>query len=273
MLSGVRQSVSGMTERAKAQEILANNLANINTTGFKADRMTFAQVLEQVAHPRRAGDTPLDASEEADAAPPAPRSTRPTADDEAGGVSRAKTGSVLTTRLRTAIDLRSGSIQPTGNDFDFALDGPGFFVVQTPEGERYTRGGSFTLNGQGQLVTREGYPVLSDGGPISAESGRIMVTGDGMVSAGGVALGKLRVAAFDGPRDLTRTSGGLYSSSVAPRSEDNIRVAQGYLEDANVNPVEMLTEMIDTMRGFESNQRALREQLDTMEKLVSEAGR
>lgn len=275
MISGVRQSVSGMTQRAKAQEVVANNLANIQTTGFKADRLTFAQVLEASSAAARSPKTPapLQAAPEFDPSLPPEESRSGSVALNPADPARQTPRGPLTTELRTSVDLRPGSIQPTGNDFDLALDGPGFFVVQTPEGERYTRGGSFTLNGQGQLVTRDGFPVLTEGGPINGEAGRIMVTGDGMVSVGGAAVGKLRVSSFNGPRDLTRGASGLYSARSTPKSEENVRVAQGYLEDANVNPVEMLTEMIDTMRGFESNQRALREQLESLEKLVSEAGR
>ena len=264
MISGMRHSVDGMTQRAAAQEVVANNLANISTAGYKAERVTFAEVLRQAtpasgappAAPKSPAGVPLNAG-------PAAAAARP------GAPPPAATGVLM----NTSIDLRPGAVQATGNDNDLAIDGPGFFTVQTEEGERYTRGGSFTLNGQGQLVTREGYPLLTDGGPITAQSGRLMVSSDGMVSVNGTPVGRLKLASFDRSADLKRESAGLFSALGEPTAEGDVRVAQGYLEDANVHPVEMLTQMIDTMRGFESNQRALATQLETQEKLVAEAAK
>lgn len=280
MISGMRHSVDGMTQRAAAQEVVANNLANISTAGYKAERITFAEVLKQAtpaasttptstaaAAAKPAAGTPLNAgASAASAARTGLAATRP---GTPSGAPAPETRTIMTTN----IDLRPGSVQATGNDNDLAIDGPGFFTVQGEEGELYTRGGSFTLNGQGQLVTREGYPLLTEGGPITAENGKVMVSADGMVSVNGTPVGKLKLATFEQPADLKRESAGLFSAVGEPQAEANVRVAQGYLEDANVKPVEMLTEMIDTMRSFESNQKALAEQLDTQEKLVAEAAK
>ena len=271
MISGMRHSVDGMTQRAAAQEVVANNLANISTAGYKAERVTFAEVLRQAtpapgaapAAPKSPAGVLLNAGPLGAAVRTGGAPTRPGTPPPAG------TGVLM----NTSIDLRPGAVQATGNDTDLAIDGPGFFTVQTEEGERYTRGGSFTLNGQGQLVTREGYPLLTDGGPITAASGRLMVSSDGMVSVNGTPVGRLKLASFDRSADLKRESAGLFSALGEPTAEGDVRVAQGYLEDANVHPVEMLTEMIDTMRGFESNQRALATQLETQEKLVAEAAK
>ncbi len=271
MISGMRHSVDGMTQRAAAQEVVANNLANISTAGYKAERVTFAEVLRQAtpapgaasAAPKSPAGVPLKAG------PVGRRPTDRRGDDAALHAAPAAAGVLM----NTSIDLRPGAVQATGNDNDLAIDGPGFFTVQTEEGERYTRGGSFTLNGQGQLVTRDGYPLLTDGGPITAQSGRLMVSSDGMVSVNGTPVGRLKLASFDRPADLKRESAGLFSALGEPTAEGDVRVAQGYLEDANVHPVEMLTQMIDTMRGFESNQRALATQLETQEKLVAEAAK
>jgi flagellar basal-body rod protein FlgF len=227
----MRQSALGLIQRAQAQEVLSNNLANINTPGFRGDRVSFAEALEQAA-----------------------------------GKGALRSVAV------TSIDLRPGPVETTGNDLDFAVDGAGFFVVQTPQGERYTRGGAFTLDGEGKLVTRSGYPVLTDGGPVVADSGDLMVAEDGTVSVGGEPAGRLRLVSFADGRALRRWEGGLFEAVGRPVEAEG-RILQGHLEGSNVSPVEMLTEMMTALRQFEANQKALREQSDTAEKLIGEAGR
>ncbi len=257
MIPGLKQSAIGLTQRAAAQEVFTNNLANINTPGFRGDRVSFVQVLS-------------DASQRA-AVPGAGTGAPPRAagSDPGTGLSRPTAGSAVAV---TSIDLRQGPVETTGNDFDFAVDGAGFFVVQTPQGERYTRGGAFALDGEGKLVTRSGYPVMSDGGPITVESGKLYVGADGSISLNGESTGRIRLVSFANPRDLKRTANGLFEAAGRPQ-EATGRVLQGSLEGSNVNPMEALTEMMMALREFEANQKALKAQDETAEKLIGESGR
>ena len=267
MISGVRNSAAGMSQRATAQEVLTNNLANLGTPGFKGDRIEFVQLLER-AMASTAGDSRAAATGGSLAA--AVAASRGASGSPATAATRLGPGDAVAV---TSIDLRPGPVQVTGNDFDFAVDGTGFFAVQTPQGERYTRGGAFTLDGEGKLVTRSGYPVLSDAGPVVVESGHLMVSEDGTISVNGETTGRLKVVSFAGGRDLRRSTAGLLEAVGTPQPDTESRVLQGSLEDSNVNPVEALTEMIMTMRQFEANAKALKEQSDSAEKLIADASK
>jgi len=253
MIPGLKQSAIGLTQRAAAQEVYTNNLANINTPGFRADRVSFVQVLGDIVKTGRAV---------------ASAATRPL--ESGSGLSRPVAGSAVAV---TTIDLTQGPVETTGNDLDFAVDGAGFFAVQTPQGERYTRGGAFTLDGEGKLVTRSGHPVLSDGGPITVDQGKLMVGPDGSIAVNGETTAKMRLVTFANPRALTRTADGLFRSALPPQEVEGGRILQGSLEGSNVNPVTTLTEMMMALREFEANQRAAKTQDETAEKLITESGR
>lgn len=153
----------------------------------------------------------------------------------------------------TPLDISQGPIETTGNPLDAAVKGDSFFVVQTPAGERYTRNGSFTLNNQGQLVTSDGYPVLTDGGPVTIpqqETG-LTIGPDGTLSTTQGQRGKLRLVKFADARTLSNQGANLFSSSVQPQPAGaDGRLEVGALERSNVKPVIEMTRLIEVNRAY-----------------------
>jgi flagellar basal-body rod protein FlgF len=174
------------------------------------------------------------------------------------------------------IDATPGPLRTTGNPLDLALDGAGFFCVETPEGVRYTRNGSFRIGGDGVLVTSGGHPVLGEAGPILLPEGPVTIDSDGAVEAGGLPAGRLRIGDFAETDALRKAGNGLYAP-VDPESAEirpaEVRVVQGGLEGSNVSPVAELTRMIATQRLFESYQRVIQAADEMDQKAVTELGR
>jgi flagellar basal-body rod protein FlgF len=203
-------------------DVVANNVANINTTGFKADTMVFEEHLMPVArHDHFLG--------------------------------RDKRLSYVHDRA-TWHDLGQGPIKQTNNPLDVSVGGNGFLAVQTPRGERYTRNGSFQINAQGQLVTSEGYAVLGDGGPIQFQpSDRdINIARDGTVSVPEGARGRLRVVTFADAQRLQKDSASTFAApaGVAPQAAESAQVSQGTIEESNVRGVVEMTRLIDVSRSY-----------------------
>lgn len=199
-------------------DVVANNVANINTTGFKRDALQFNEYMMPAAKAR-----------EADLLRPV---------------------SYVIDR-RTATNFSAGPLEPTGAEFDFALQGDGFFVVQTPQGERYTRAGSFQLNAQGELVTPSGDKILGDGGPLafSTQDGKVTIAADGTISTAQGQRGKIRLVSFK-PEDLKKEGEMLFSSTSRGTPDTQTRVIQGALEKANVKPVQEVARMIEINRAY-----------------------
>lgn len=204
----------------RQMEITANNIANANTAGFRQMEVAF----EPVRH---------DGGEQ--------------------NVSYVQS-------VRRMVDLTEGAITVTGNPLDMALSGDGFFVVQTPDGERYTRAGHFQINAESQLVNSQGHQVLDDGGnPIELpeEVQAITVTADGLVLADEDEVAILDRVRFDDPSVLKPAGGGLLMSDAAPQPAPETTVQQGMIEGSNVQPVLAMTEMMQTVRAFEATQKLI----------------
>lgn len=243
--SALHVARTGLEAQDTRMRVIANNLANIGTTGFKRDRADFATLAYQDAR-------------------------------VAGARSTAETTYAIGMNLGTGVQVQGttridsqGTLNTTGNALDMALDGPGFFQVQLPSGElAYTRAGNFTLSADGQLVTPQGYavePAITV--PQGAQS--ITVANDGTVSAtlqGDAApaeLGQLTLASFVNPAGLqalgdnflqeTAASGAADIGAGGTNGRGNIR--QGMLEASNVNVVEELVEMIEAQRSYEINSK------------------
>ncbi|HNQ92136.1 MAG TPA: flagellar basal-body rod protein FlgF [Alphaproteobacteria bacterium] len=154
-----------------------------------------------------------------------------------------------------------GTIQLTGGTYDIALNGPGFMEVMTPSGQvQYTRAGNFTVNASNELVTPSGFKVSGPGGnPISIPAGAkdVVVTKAGEITADGNAVGRISVVEFDNLQDLKPEGNGLYSASVAGRPATETEVTQGALEGSNVNAVQEMTRMIDILRTYQSTMRMM----------------
>lgn len=206
-------------------DITANNLANMTTAGFKTEHLVMRELSEK---PAAAHDTPNDI---------------------------AFVDSWMLQR-----DFGPGSVEQTGNPLDVAVEGPGFFVIQTPNGPAYTRDGQFSLDAAGQMVTRAGYPVQGGGGPIMIDPtlGDVTISKDGTISQGDVVAGKLQVVDFKTPGALEKMGDNLWlATDEAPLTPASIRVAPGFVEGSNVNAVRELTDMIEISRAYQSVSKML----------------
>ncbi len=203
---------------ARQMNVIATNLANTNTAGFKAESIIFSEFLERTSK----SEAPLSMVRDV-------------------------------TYLR---DTSEGTMAGTNNPLDLAISGEGFFVVEAPQGERYTRHGAFQLDNQGQLATLAGAPVLSESGaPITVPpaTSTITITGDGTVSADAVEIGKLRVVEFEAPQALSKDGNGLYEAKdQAPQPATDAKVLQGMIEGSNVKGVAEMTRMIEVVRSYQA---------------------
>ena len=229
MASGYYAACAGLKARTQALEMVANNLANLNTTGYLAHDASFRSLL--------AGDA-------ANSVNPLNRAI-----NDFGVLSGSR------------VDLKAGNLETTGNVLDLAIEGNGFFAVQpqTPGEVYYTRNGNFRVSSAGQLITSEGDPVLGEQGPISVPSGQVAIGADGTLSVDGAVAGKLRLAAFAPGASLTAVGHSYYAAGQAVLSapEPETAVRQGMLESSNVNAVATSISLIAVQRQAEMLQRAL----------------
>jgi flagellar basal-body rod protein FlgF/flagellar basal-body rod protein FlgG len=212
--------------RTQALDAIANNLANASTVGFRAEHNVFSSLLAA------ADDPPISDLNQA-----------------------ANSYGILT---GTRLDLSQGAMEKTGNNLDLAIEGPGFFVVQTPNGPLYTRDGSFQVSSKGQLTSASGDPVMGDKGIITLVGGPISIGLDGTISSNGAIAGKLKMVDFPAGTPLKSMGNTYYSAPPATEmavTGSNLR--QGMLESSNVNPVSGMVELITAQRSAEMMQRAL----------------
>ncbi len=172
-------------------------------------------------------------------------------------------------------DFTPGPVRHTGNDLDVALEGQGFFKVQTPKGIRYTRAGAFTLNAQGVLVTRTGDAVLGENGPITITGGKMTITNDGQVVVDGTPVDKLMLVAFKRPQFLKKEGSSYYfhqgeENEVLATAETSVK--QSYLEGSNVNPTAEMIKMVEAYRSFESAQKAIQTIDEVTSKMINDQG-
>jgi len=199
----------------REMDVTANNLANANTTGYDSEHILFTSYLTK-------------------------------------DVNLGKTNPMsMAQDVSTYRDTQDGPLNATGNPLDLAIQGNGYFAVQTPLGTRYTRAGNFQIRGDGILTNAEGYPVLDiSNQPIAFDENvqTVDVGAAGNIKANGEDFTQLKVVKFDNPQLLERLSGGLYKSDVTPSDADEATVVQGSLEGSNVSSVMELTHMIDISR-------------------------
>lgn len=246
MSGTIYQAAAGALLQQMRLDMLSNNLANVNTSGFKADQPVFRMNPDDTAAAAAANASPVRISPYA---PPM--------------------------EARTNYD--NGPMNRTGNPLDVAIVGKGFFEIQTPDGPRFTRKGNFTVNEQGVLATAEGWPVMGQGGDIAIDEGRIEIGDQGEVRVDGEAVATIRVVDFPEPYKLVKTGDTLFkpAEGTLPQAveEGQSQVAQGYLEASNVDAIRTMTEMIETLRVFEAYQRMIRTADDTTAKTINEVGR
>ncbi len=234
MSDALFSAYQALETRMQIVDIVANNLANVQTSGFKKD---FTQVFEEVVNEEGATDI----------------------------------------GVRSHIDMSTGVLQATGRDLDAGIDGPGFFVIEFEEEERYTRAGSFQINADGELVTPDGFRVLgSDGGSIVLEDGTPRIDRNGDVYVNDSVVGTLRVVSFDDPAMLEKDGLSRFrwtGEDAEVRDAIEPKVMGGYLESSNVNPVMEMITMMSAFREFESMSQTLRTISSNMDqRLITELG-
>lgn len=232
-------ALSRQTTLRRQLDVIANNLANMNTTGFKGEKMMFVDHLVR----SRGGEHIL-------------------------GDKVAYVRDVATVR-----DLTEGPMKATENPLDLAIHGEGYFVIETAQGNRYTRNGQFSLDDAGQLVTKSGDPVLSDNGQpffFSTQDKNIEVTADGVVRTENGELGRLQMVTFDDGLDLKEVSGGLYDTDQVPQEVEAPHVVQHMVEGSNVEPIVEMTRMIDVHRSYKSVQKLIDAEDDRIKKMIGE---
>lgn len=188
---------------------------------------------------------------------------------------KAEESGAVPTSVDIKVDLEQGDMRNTGNNLDVAIKGKGFFKVLTPEGVRYTRKGNFDLDGQGNLITQNGYSVLGKGGTINIQGKVIEIGTDGMILVDGVQSGQLDVVDFSEYNSLVKTGGSLFRNDSADEIglEPGTTIGQGFLELSNVNVAEEMVNMIHSLRAFESYQKSMKAIDELNNQAINQVGR
>ena len=226
MDSAYYAACSALISRAQALETIANNLANSSTAGYRSQHNVFQSLVAQ-----------------ADWKPSSPLNQAVNSFGVLSG---------------TRMDTAQGSLTSTGNDLDLAIEGSGYFVVQTAAGKVYTRSGNFHVSPKNELVTAAGDKVLGESGPVQVLGNPLSISSDGTISVAGALAGKLKIVEF--PADAAMESiGQSYYSTAARATTDaiNSQVRQGMVEGSNVNPVESVVELVAVQREAEMMHRVL----------------
>ena len=216
-------------------EVVANNIANMNTSGFRAERMLFEAAME-------------------------PGGKKPN-DQIAFTIDRA-----------TYTDMRQGGFKETGNPYDVAIDGDGWLQVQTPDGVRYTRDGRMRRDNEGQLVNVNGYPMIDDNGQpilIPSDRSQVTVSADGVVSADNQMIARLRPVRFDNPQALRQIGDVLFSADEPARPALEARLVQGKVELSNVQSIAEVTRMMELSRDYQSVTRMVEEGQDLLHSAIN----
>jgi flagellar basal body rod protein FlgG len=228
-----------MRTRLEELDRLAADLANVNTAGYKTERKA------NVAVERDRFTSELEAA----------------VDVVLGG---------------TKVDWKPGLIANTGRDLDVAIDGRGFFVVETATGDRYTRAGSFIKRNDGVLTTTDGEPVLGENGPITLPNGPVSIADDGTIRSGAAVVGRLQIVEFGSERDVIRESGSRFRAlpgAAAPQAVD-AKLVGGSLEQSNVSVVDRMAKLTELSRNFESLNKSVNVLMTELDgRAISELGR
>ena len=239
MDNSIYTSLSRQSGLMRELSVIANNIANSDTTGYKRETTVFSEFI------RRAANT---------------------------GGSNTPQNSISMGRLGAHVShFESGAIRQTGGSLDVALDGEGFFTVETPQGERLTRAGHFITDAEGTLIMPNGYAVLDDGGgqiQIPLEVNLLAIGGDGTISADGVEIARLGVVTLD-PTLLTREGDNLWSAGAGIEPLETPKIVQGFLEGSNVQPVNEIARMIEVQRHYDAGQKLLDMENERIKSVIS----
>jgi flagellar basal-body rod protein FlgG len=253
LMLGLLEAIRGCLKEEVRLDTITNNLSNSSAPGFKRNTISFHDLLPKVAQPK-----PLDPSKAINIQP----NSQP--------VSVGQPGLSQTDRnvhpddasfVRIQTDMSQGSMKFTGNNLDFAIHGTGFFKINTPKGEMYTRKGNFALDSDGYLITQDNYKVMGNGGPINIAGRNFLVDDKGRVLVEGSEVDSLKVVDVSNPGNLVKEEGQCFRALPGDREipvSGDTKIQQGYLEDSNVNLAQEMVKMIHCMRAFESYQKAIR---------------
>lgn len=248
MIRGLYGAATGMMALMNKQDVISNNLANVNTPGFKKDYASIESFPEMLVY-----ESERQSSENTDYR---------IVGKMGFGVGIGQTGFVMS----------NGVLRNTNAPLDLALSGGGFFSVQTAEGERYTRNGSFSKDAYGRLVDSDGNLVLGENGSISANGKDILVDTNGRIQVDGQYVDTLKIRSF--PRNaLTKVGANLFSASTGGVVSEDLSIRQGYLEASNVDSTGEMVDMVQTIRAYEINQKILKTQDEILGRAVNEVGR
>jgi len=235
-------SLSQQLASYRSMDVIANNMANINTPAYKRESMKFEEYVQQ---------------------------------------SRPAEGETGTQRISfvqdkgTLRDLTQGALTHTGAPFDMAISGKGYFTIQTPNGDtRYTRNGHFTLDGNGQVVTEDGGVLQADGGPVTVtnDDGDIHIAQDGTITGARGQLGKIKLVTFNDEAALKKEGASLYSTTQQPNAVETPVIAQGSLEESNVQPVLEISHMLDVMRAYQTTANLTQSQEELKRNAIDKLG-
>jgi flagellar basal-body rod protein FlgF len=238
MIKGIYDVVTGAIAQEKKLAVIANNLANAQTAGFKAMKLIFEAL-------------------ESDAV--VPNESLPT---------------TFVAVFDSFTDFAHAASVETGNRTDVAIQGDGFFAVNTPEGIRYTRNGQFTLDSEKRLVTSDGFPVMGEGGGLNLDGSEIMIESDGSVFVDRVVAGKLKIVDFKDKRSLQPVGRGFFVNTDPANGEtapERYVVRQGAYEASNVEVVKEMVEMMAALRAYESYSKVIQSVNDMYGKLIDVA--
>ncbi|MFO1208236.1 MAG: flagellar hook-basal body complex protein [Amaricoccus sp.] len=222
---------------AKELQSVANNIANLSTTGYRREGVIFAEEVKAL---------PIEG------------------------------GSVAMTAARARYtDKLQGSLEETGGTLDLAVEGDGYFTVMTPQGERLTRAGAFTRNADGVVVNMDGHPLLDEGGgeiTIPFEAKAINVSADGTISVDGAPAGKLGLVDVEDQSKLSREAGVLFKAEGGTVPVEDGKIVQGFLEQSNVNPVSEMARMVEVQRAYEYGQKLMDQEDERIRLVVKTLG-
>lgn len=236
-------AAAAMNATERWQDMVADNLATASVPGARQQEISFSAVQSGLA----------------------------------SAVPGSASGGFVIPFAGAATNYSQGELKATGDKLDLALEGPGFFAVQMPDGSKgYTRDGEFQLNSQGQLTTKQGYPVVGNGGPLTfdpSNTAPIGISADGQVSQGPDLKGQISVTEFGNLRALSLGGGGYFradSPLAAPKVATTTYVRQGFVEESNTSPSLAMASLLTSMRMFESNQKVMQMQSDRMTKTITD---
>lgn len=253
MLDGFKSATQGLMAMSVKQDVIANNLANAGTVGFRKEGLVISSFTEIL-------------------------------DRETAGCEQTSGETMSGHQLQTNTELHhhsvtnvgQGALKETGSSFDLALDdnGKGMFTIKTPRGIEFTRAGKFRLNNEGYLVTPDGSQLMGHNGPIRATGNEFKVSDDGVVSIDGKKVDRILVSVFEDAGDMKRAGSTAFNAATPRvRASNDFHVKQGFLEMSNVNALQEMVGLMQVMRNFEANQKALSANDQRLQKAVNELGR